>query len=397
MIRNIKYLKALMVAYGAMLFEGGANVIIISTMTFLSMKYKVELADISLLLVIKSTSTAIILYVAGNISDKIGRKNVIATGTVLLMFFFVGLYFSENYMLAILFSIIGGLGQGMMDSPAMSIIFDAIDENTGPAMSLIQFFFTGGGALITFITSVLIRNNINFAYLYIGYVSIGLILLFIVITAIYPAISNDKNTKSKTISFEIEPSFKREGVFVIFLTYCSSSLISIIMTWLPTFAREIKNFVEADSVLLLTSYQIGAIAGALIFAVLLKYVHPTVLIAFNPFILTSMLGVLLSSDNQVLLFAVIAVSGVFMGVYFSMCVNMGGELFSKNPGKIVGAIGTANFLANTIMVSITSRIFKTYGIYNVFIVGFALSIFLLLVGFLFYKNYKRLGVVYDKK
>ena len=106
---------------------------------------------------------------AGFIADKIGRRNILKIGIVLLAFMGLGLGISKNLIISGIVLFISGLGNGIVDVIAMAMVADVVSEKKlmGMAMSTTNAL----GKLSTIISVpifglILQTSRYNFLYVY---------------------------------------------------------------------------------------------------------------------------------------------------------------------------------------------------------------------------------------
>lgn len=389
-IKSFQYFGAVSVTYTAMFFEGALNVAIVAIMVLLSKYLDQDIGKISLLVSAKGIGTMISLYASGSLSDRYGRKKIILLGALGFGVFLVGLIISSNYVLALFFAFMAGIGHGLMDAPAMSLLFDAFPGNTGPAMSIVQIFFAGGGVLTTLFASFLIANQLPWQYLFYIYLVFLAVFVFMITKAHFPIRETSKAVKRKTIVYDSKPRVLKEGLLLAASVLLFALSNSIMMTWLPTYASAMKGFSEASAVRLLTFIQIGAVLGAFTFAWVLRKTHTTVLMVNNPLVAGLMLVGFILSSYTGLLSAFVFVYGFMMGVYFSLSINMGGELFYEKAGTATGAVGTIMMLGTTIGIAVSGFILDWIGVSVLFIIAAGSLFTLVLVASVFRKSYLRL-------
>lgn len=85
-IKSLPHLGAIAVSYGAMLIEGSLMSIMVALMAILATKFGKTAGDIATLLSLKGFGTLLVLFLAGRLSDKFGRKIPIAIGSLLFLF-----------------------------------------------------------------------------------------------------------------------------------------------------------------------------------------------------------------------------------------------------------------------------------------------------------------------
>ena len=385
---QMKYKGALFVTYGAMLFEGALNAVLVAAMIMLAQHFQKDVSDISVLVSLKGLGTLVSLYFSGRLSDRYGRKVVILAGLVCFSVFVFGMLATNIYALAMVFALFSGIGHGLMDAPAMSILFDVFGNKTGPAMSMVQVFFSGGGVLTSLTASILITRGWPWQYLFYGYAVMALLLCFVIVRSVYPSIAKLSGSGVHRIVFQKKPTVWKEGLIL----GCCAALLSVInainSTWLPTFGIAVKGLNEGAAIRLLTFYQIGAVCGSFLFAYMLRKIHTSVLMVLNPLLGAVMLFLAITLGHPLLVYFFIFMTGMMMGVYFSLCINMGGELFYESAGSATGAIGTITMGGSTLMVMITGKLLPIVGTTNLFFVSAIVMMLLGVMAFYFRTLYK---------
>lgn len=389
-----KYRGALSATYGAMLFEGGLLTIIISLMVFFTERYGLPREQVALLVTAKGVGTLLSNYFGGKLSDRYGRRKVIMTGILLFLVWMVGFLITSNYYLAMFFAFVGGVGHGLTDSPSISVIFDAINGNTGPAMSLVQVFFAGGGMITSFIASLLIKNSWNWQILFYIYIVILLIVLYLVYSSKYPRLAAEKEESQYHVVYKHEPSIKREGAILCAIALVFALAYGIVLNWLPSFAEDIKHFSSDEAVGLLTYFQLGAVLGSFLFMGILKKVHTTVPMIWNAVLGFLFLGALVYVQDLLLARLLAMAMGVVMGIYFSLTLNMGGELFLSRAGEITGLLGTLNLVGNMILGSILGLLVPHTGITFLFYFAIFCMGLLVVLAWVFRKRVQELQPSY---
>lgn len=375
-LKRIPYPGAIAVSYGSMFVEGALTTIIVALMAILAAKFGKTSGDIATLLSLKSFGTLLVLFFAGKFSDRVGRKLPIALGSILFSVFMLGFIFSHEFWLASIFAFIAGLAHGMMDTPGMSLLFDALSGNTGPALSVVQVFFAGGSVTTTLLTSTFIRFNLDYRLIFAIILLINLALFTLILKADFPKVAGQVKMKPAQFKFAIQPKFFKEGSFILFNTLLYSAYQAVLSTWLPTFVLEVKGYTLANSITTLSISQIGAITGALSFAWILRKSHSSTWMAINPILATLALGLLYFATSNWLIVISIFSLGFLLGTFFSMSINMGGELFPQQAGAATGAVATASMVGSTFVTWVSGRLIGVIGVKMIFV--FSLGALMLL-------------------
>ncbi|WP_238916989.1 MFS transporter [Clostridium sp. YIM B02555] len=115
----------------------------------------------------------------GNLSKKIGKKNVILLGEFFALIAILFLYFLHYWQFAILATILLGLGYISIQSTLATLAFDITDDSKGLSSGLIGLGLFGGGGLGSLFSGWLLFIG---GYQVIWLVFFSVILLFICIT-----------------------------------------------------------------------------------------------------------------------------------------------------------------------------------------------------------------------
>lgn len=371
-----------------MFFEGALNVVLVAFMMTLATSFGKDSGEIALLVSLKSVGTMFTLYAAGHLSDKFGRKGIMLIGLMFFVVFLLGFAFVDSYPLLLIVSVLGGIGHGLMDSPGITILFDAVEGNTGPSMSLVQVFFAGGGVLATLMGSLFISQGYPYQYFFILFLALALVVLVMILTVNFPPVRNAEPEFKTTKTNSYNPTLAMAVLLLCILF--SATFQSSMSTWTPTFAMTVKNFSEAQSVSLLSVYQIGSVSGAFALAYLLKKYKTTLFMIMNPFVASLFVVVMLLANSPYLTIIALLGVGFFQGVYFSLCINMGGLLYPRNAGAATGAIGTINMLGFSVMITLSGWFVANIGVYELMVVVAVVGVLLSITAYCFKRIYVHL-------
>lgn len=372
-----KNLGALFVTYISMLFEGAINVLMIVSMDYLISRYNVDRQAISVLITLKSLGTFLTVYISGGVSDKIGKRKVIFTGLIFFMVFLIGMVLTSNYTVALVLSLLAGIGHGLMDAPSIAILVDIFAEKNGPAMSFVQVFFGLGGLICSSLATMFVKYNINLLKLNFVMMIIGLILALIILKSQFP---DDEKIKTQT---NMNKTFKKlsensivKSAFLLAVAAMSfSAANAIVITWLPTYSEVVLGMTQEKSILQLSQYQTGNIIGAIFFAWLLTQFPAEKLQVVNASIaIISLTAFMYINTNIPLLF----ISGLVMGVMFSLSLNIIGKIYKNESGRAIGFIGMVAMMSTMITTFITGRLVMNTGVAFVF----STVVWVLLIGLL---------------
>ncbi|MDR1795649.1 MAG: MFS transporter [Erysipelotrichaceae bacterium] len=375
---------ALNVAYGAMFFEGALNSILTAYMVLLALHFDCSKVEVTQLITMRSIGVLLTTYISGKLSDRLGRKVLVLVGGVFFILFTTGIIFTNHLEVAIWFALLGGMAHGFMDAPGMSILLDLYPQNAGPAMSLVQVFFSAGAVLITMSSSVFIHQGYDWRLAF-GFFSLfGIFFLFLAFQAKYPQVYKaNKESLETVIEYKKQPTMWREGLLLLAVTILTTAVLSLFTTWIQLYANEVKGLDESQSALLLSLFQVGGVLGSLWISRILRKVHPTLVMAVLPVIAAAFWLLLLAADHWLFIDLASIVIGGSIGVYFGLAITMGGELFYKNAGSISGLISTSSGVSGIIVVALSRELLKSLRIPDLYLFCFVLLFVLFICAVLF--------------
>ncbi|NLD16370.1 MAG: MFS transporter [Tissierellia bacterium] len=387
-----KKIGATAVSYFTMFIEGGLNNVVGALMVLLTIRLAREPGDIAILASARGIGTVLTLYASGLISDKKGRKIVIVAGGILYIIFNIGMMTTSSYYMAMIYSFIGGLAFGLMDAPGFSILFDAYGDKSGPYVSMVQVFFGGGGMFTSFLAVLLMSKGLSYNYLFAIYLGITVFTTVLALLIKFPPQASAKTGEDFSLQiFENPPEIKREGVFVLVLSLFFNLANYTFLTWLPLYVQTSKAILPSDAVQSLTYYLLGTVIGSFVFSLVLRRVHFTRLLLFNPFLAIVSLLLLIYTKNLIWIYSCSFFIGFFLANYYSMAVSIGGEFFPTQSGGFTGMLGTAGSIGSTIVASVTGIVVKNFGVMHIMWISiFALTV-IVIMGVKFRKIYFGLG------
>lgn len=391
--------KALIISYGAMFVEGALMLLLVALMPYYAERLGRNLGDIAWLISIKSLGTFSMLFFSGKLADRYGKRLPISIGAVFFILFLAGYLFVQDYYLALVFAFLGGLGQGFMDAPSMALLFDIFPNNAGPAMSLVQGFFAGGAVLMTFSTSLFIEQPFFVPALLLFFLAFCVALLLLTLTSPLPSRAYQEVSESKVstgsledelaqdLSAKVQASWKKEGFWLIVATLLGASFTSVWTTWLSTYLQVAKDFTLSLSVSSLSIYQIGAVSGGLVFAVILKKRKGVQVFLENTCVVLLCLSLLSVLQHSVALRLIVFATGFFAGLFFSVCIQLGGEFFFKTPGTATGIVASTYMMGNAFMNAVTGTWVDSVGVVPVFMFLFVFLLLLIVATFYLRRAY----------
>lgn len=367
-----------------MFFEGATTSLLIATMSLLTEYYQRPSSFISTLVAVKGFAMILTLWFSGKMSDRYGRRIIIPLGAVFFIASLVLMISSNAIWVAFLSVFLAGIGHGLMDAPAISMLVDVFGNDTGPAMSYVQVFFALGMTFISFITSVFVARALPWQWIFIGLIVCAFILIIYVLSVDMPTTRFEEPHDAVSLSNH-QPKLMKEGLWIAVTALFYSSFGAVISTWVANYMHLIKGYELAASIQMLSLYQLGCLVGAVLFAWILTKVHPTVIYWVNGVIaiIATLAMIYLNGFEP----AAIFMTGVVIGVMFSIALTIGGSLFKSQAGEVTGFIGSINGIGQTFMSFLSGLLYPIIGYTNLFLGSILLCVMAVLLAFAFRRHY----------
>ena len=122
-------IKTTICLYLNYLVHGMAIVILAQNMTVLSRQWRVSDAGVALVISSLGIGRLLVLYLAGSLSDRLGRKVFVQLGILTYTLFFVGIVLSPNMVVAYGAGILAGMANSFLDSgtyPALMELYPPV-------------------------------------------------------------------------------------------------------------------------------------------------------------------------------------------------------------------------------------------------------------------------------
>jgi MFS family permease len=376
---------------------GMINIIFSSNMSFLTNQLNTDEAGISFLVSGIGIGKLITLSVSGRLSDRFGRKPLVVTASFLYLVFLIGIPFSPTYQLAFLFAIVGGICNSIMDSGAYPALIEAFPRNTGISTVLTKAFISIGAMILPLIVSYFMNQNIFYGYSFFVLAIIFLINGIFLLTVSFP--KSDlipRKVRNANQSRNHSSAAKwLDGLAIILIGFTSTALFMVVQVWLPTFGNHVIGMKVADSIQLLSYYNVGALFSVLLLAIIInRFINPTLILIIYPSLAFISLCFLLFIQQSVMTLISSFLIGFSTAGIFQLCIAVIVEFFPKNKGTTAAYVSIASSSAFIIIPFITGLITKNIGIEAVFFFDLFVAIASVLLAIYVCYRYKR---VFNKK
>ena len=171
-------------SYYAYTVTGMVVLILGSIMPYLREDFGISYDKTGLLIALLAVGNLIASLIGGIVSDYIGRKIILLIGSMFLALGFGGFLIATSVQQLYIFTLIAGLGWGVMNSIVNAMVSDATSGDAS-VMNILHMFFAVGAFLSPFVMGLVIRLGLNWTY---GiYLLVGLSIIQFIIFTIIPS------------------------------------------------------------------------------------------------------------------------------------------------------------------------------------------------------------------
>jgi|GEM_PF-5812116 len=350
------------IIYAMFTILGATIPIVGSNMLAMSEHFVAPLTVISLFVSANALGRVFTSYASGVISDKMGRKNILLGSIALMGVFYILLPLTSNIYIGMFLILLAGMGQGMLDSTGVAMLFDLFKEKANLAVGYVQVFVCIGIFLSPTISSFLYEGGIFFGYYFFA---LGILSIIVFVAMIFTPFPSMTLPSGDSVSGGGQGS-KTEGIIIGLSVFLFSIFLATLTTWVSTYSAEVVGLSTSMSIRVLTAYSIGCIIGGIIISKLLARIHASVFYALNPIgILIPLViySVFRSQSTALFLFVIV---GFFSGIIIGLALAITGELFPEKTAAASGAVMTAAAIGTLITPIVTNLIFDSFGIEAVY-------------------------------
>lgn len=389
MLKN-RYLPTVIGLYFNYIIHGIGVIIISQNKDALMEQWNTDLTGIGAVISMLGIGRLIAIVFSGPLSDKFGRKPFVYLGMITYVFYFVGLVYTDNVIVASILAVIAGIANSFLDSGTYPALMESFPKNAGTANVLIKAFVQIGQFILPIIIGFISNQNIWFGWSFvIAAIALGLNMLYLA-RMTFP----DKDQKSEVednskeepaviqaVQFKEKPKFAIEGVAFVMYGFISQATFYIISQFVNTYGSEVAGMTATSANSLISYYSVGSllcVAFTAVVATKIRSINLVLVYTFFSFI--SILAMWLWPTPMVMQVGSAFVGFFAAGGVMQLGLTVMGEMFPSGKGTITSIFYTfgsiASFAIPNIATWIANRDMRGIMLFDAVIaaIGFILAV-----------------------
>ncbi|KAB7652348.1 MFS transporter [Sutterella faecalis] len=352
----------------------GIGVLIISlNMHSLEVQWSTDAAGVSVVISSLGLGRFALLYIAGTLSDRWGRKPFVLGGIAVYMAFFIGLLFTHDLTLAYVFGFLAGSANSLLDAGTYPKLMELFPDSPGPAVILIKAFVASGQFILPLVVSVLAALNLWYGWSFIAAAAV-LAVNFVILLRMGSRGSAGQQKASENLGKNSGAKSGSESIAIPDLVsytlfgYVAMATFYLVSQWLAQYGEQVAGMDFESSLQLLSIYTTGSICGVFLSSLALKTflkAREMLLICTVMSFLSLLVVTLWPTSLFVTVFAF--VFGFFAaGGVLQLGLTLLAAQFPSAKGKATGIYYSAGSISNFTIPLITAWIARNDSILGIF-------------------------------
>lgn len=214
----------------------------------------------------------LILFFAGELSDKLGRKPLVLIGMFGYVLFFGLLLVNTNLMVASIVAFIAGAATSFLDAASYPALMEIYPKNQSSASVIVKGFIATSGMLLPLFIGFLTGRNMWYGWSIVIPLVIIIINTIIMLKAEFPdhkAIVREAKEETKEI-FAVQPEYKVEGIMIIVYAFFCMSTFYLFQQVITLYGTDVVGMSDMSARFLTTTYTFGAFIAVFVSSFLMS-------------------------------------------------------------------------------------------------------------------------------
>jgi MFS family permease len=355
-----KYFGTAMAVYVNYIVMGIGLIILAQHMDFLSKQLNTDASGVAYVISGMGIGKIVVLYLAGVLSDKYGRKFFLLLGMSSYLLFFGGILLSHNVVTAFIFSFVAGCANSFLDASSYPALMEIFPDAAGTANILIKAFIAGGQFILPILIGFLSSKNFYYGWTFILCAVLVLFNIVFMARAKFPKMVEKNEQIDGQNDVKVKPKFWIEGIALILIGFTSQTTFFVMQVWLPSYANQAAGMTFDAGRNLISYYSIGSLLAVFITAFLVrKLIKPIIFIIVFPIVSIFAMMVLWANPTP----AVCTITSFIIGFtaaggVLQLALTVMAEFFPDRKGKITGAVYTMCSVATFVDPVVTGMLAK---------------------------------------
>ena len=298
--------------------------------------------------------------ITGKMVEKKGPKLVLTVGIFFISAYLLGVAIIPNYYVGMACAFLGGIGMGTQDAVCPLLLSMSCKTNYSGALSAGQAFFGLGSFATPFLVGIMLSSEKPFYYAYYALLIVSVIMLVCI-----PFTKMQNQDQSEAAEEQVTPLYAKKqwlayaSILVACASYCA--VTNAIGLYTTSFAESL-GIPSASAAFMLTAYNVGCVIGSFIFVVVLRKVKEQTVLIVNCVVSFTVIVTALLVNNVIVYYVCFAVSGVFLGVLFSVVLAIATRIGYKRISVTSSYVATAGGASDILTPIITGVIVGSLGV-----------------------------------
>lgn len=386
------YKSAALVVYLVMFLEGCSTIMIPANKEPIMAHFSVGIEEISTLIAIRGLISGLLPFVFGGLSDRLGRKRIIAVGLALFAVYYVAVPFLPVFFPLLPLTVLLGSAHSLTDPSSQAVLFDVYGDPSAQ-MPIIQVTYSMGAILMPMLVGMALLRGYSWKLSFFLIFAVAAGLLALTLARRFPPKTHSRasHPAQQAHTFpHIQPRAMREGLCLFLFVVANLVFVTLVSNWVDLYMKEVFHFPESSAVMVLGCYQVGCIAGALLFVALLRRLHTTQVMLYFSIASLAIFLLCLVTASPVVFIVLVVLLAACSGAFFSIAISYSGNLFRAHAGAASGAISSASSVGAAGASVLAGRLIPLMGVRSLFLLLPAVLGVSILLALLIRRQYKRL-------
>ncbi|NDO83667.1 MFS transporter [Citrobacter sp. NCU1] len=360
-MKNI-YLPTAIGLYFNYLVHGMGVILMSLNMSALEQQWQTDAAGVSIVISSLGIGRLSILYCAGLLSDRFGRRPFIFLGMICYLVFFFGVMNTSNIIIAYTFGFLAGMANSFLDAGTYPSLMEAFPSSPSTANILIKAFVSSGQFLLPMIISLLVWAELWFGWSFIIAAVIMILNGLFLLRCTFPPVPGHHKSFLQSAPVSTETGGHHCSLIDLasytLYGYIAMATFYLISQWLAQYGQHVAGMSYTLSIKLLSIYTCGSLLCVFITAPLVrKTVRSTTLLMLYTFIsFVALLTVCLHPSTYVVIVFAFVIGFSAAGGVLQIGLTLMAARFPHSKGKATGIYYTAGSIATFTIPLITAHI-----------------------------------------